>query len=263
MSTLHVRSTVHMTAPQILSPKAASIQNMLVGSYHHLKGDECTFVPFLLLPLWSISRTAVGPTKLVRRKYGDHCTPKLGAVQMQNRAAPSSTQLRSQRGSQFPPGIHWLLSFVGWFWFQAPVLAPLLPLKAHSCLHPKLNYSLCWFGLWRGTLFCSLGVPPNLSKPICPQSLKPGTVGAGCLRDSTYTSQRLLVHNLPWPRVSFYVREKGGEGYPQKNWPTHTASKCKITASTWRADREDPTDVERRGQSPRQHWDFHVLSTRL
>lgn len=115
---------------------------------------------------------------------------KLMVGQMPNWVAPSLNQLRSCRSPQFPPGSHWPLSFIGWFLFQPPVLVPLPSLKAHSCLHPnpKLNYSLYWLGLWKGTHFYSLGVPPKLSKPICTQSLKQGIVVTGCLKDSTYTS---------------------------------------------------------------------------
>ena len=150
MSALQVRSTTHMTAPQMLSPEAAPTQNMLAGSTStwQVKNAPSLLSCCLLcgpFPDCSWVHKA-SPSEVRRRLHSPSAHGWAGwqVGQMRNRPAPSHSQQRSQRSSRFPPGTHRLLSFTGRFLFHTPAPTPLPPWKAHSCLHPnpKLSYSL-------------------------------------------------------------------------------------------------------------------------
>lgn len=158
MSILQIWWNTHMTAPQMLGPKATSIQNMLVGFYHCFEDKDCTFTPLLIFLVWSTSWTVAGSTKPVNLQHGNRGTPAWADLSADAKSEGSITQLAEQEGTPSSPGIHcstlfhWLVSILG------RALAPRPSLKAHSCLYPnpKLNHSFCLsWSLKRGFLLLS------------------------------------------------------------------------------------------------------------
>lgn len=205
---------VKYTAPQMLGPKATSIQKTLVGFYHHFEDKDCTLTPLFIFLVWSVA----GSTKLVNLQRGNLGTPIWADPSADAKSEGSITQLAQREGTPSSPGIHcstlfhWLVSILAW------ASAPRPFLKAHCCLYPnpKLNhsFSLSW-SLKRGILLFS----ESPTQPFI-TNLHSRTQTRDCWSKLSEISllplKRTSVHNLPWLRCGFYMKDKGGWGHPWK-----------------------------------------------
>lgn len=263
MSAPHVRSTVHMTAPP-MEPKSC------------IRSEYASWV---LLPLgrWRMHLPSSPPASSVVHFPHGTWLHKASPLEVWRRLHSSVSSEAKQGGTimhpaqvieQFSvPSRHSLATFLHWL-VSIPASSPgttsssesslLPPPKPEAKLFPLLTRSLK-----RNTVLFS-GSPTQPFRTNLHSITQTRDCPAGRLPASTYTSERLLEHILPWPRVKVFMlgkrvvkdtRERTGQPTLPQNvrlqlQPEEQKQKTNVCRNTWRV-------------FPRQHWDFQILSTWL